>query len=107
MNVKVSNSKRRSLRGILLVECLVYLSVLVILLGIGTAVFYMMWDNATALRSRADEISAALRAGEAWRADVRDATGMIEARNTTNGVLLRIPRGKNEIVYRFAGNQVL
>ncbi len=62
--------------GYLLTEALVYISVVVVLLGIGYAAMYKCIDNSIALRRSAADISTALQAGERWRADVRAATSI-------------------------------
>jgi hypothetical protein len=92
--------------GILLVECLVYIAVLAIFLGGGTAAFYFCWDHSKALIYATNDITAALRAGERWRADVRAATGEISIATTTTGELVRIPETKKEVVYRFEAGEV-
>ena len=92
--------------GICLIECLVYIAVFAVLLGIGTAAFYVCWDHSKALHYATDDITAALHAGERWRADVRSATGKITVETTAAGELLRIPCGTNEIIYRFNAGEV-
>lgn len=94
-------SKTRRAAGILLIECLVYMAVFGILLGIGTAAFYFCWDHSKALIFATDDITAALHTGERWRADVRSATGKISSEATADGELLRIPHGTNEVFYSF------
>jgi hypothetical protein len=97
---------RRSLAGILLTECMVYIAVFAILTSIGMAAFYLCWEHSNAMVYATDDIDAALRAGEHWRADVRQAGGKISIEQTTNGQLVRIPESGREIDYRFASGQV-
>lgn len=104
MKLNFSNSKKRD--GISLIECLVYIVVFVILTGIGFSSFYLLWDNSTALRYTTNDVADVLRAGEAWRADVRGATGKIQVGNVSDGVVLKIPCGKLEIDYRFTDNSI-
>lgn len=92
--------------GYLLLECLVYIAVFAIITGFGLATFYLCWDNSKALRYTTDDIVAALRAGERWRADIRGATGTITVEHTAAGELLRIPSGTNEIRYRFTAGEI-
>jgi hypothetical protein len=99
-------SRARRQTGILLIECLVYIAVFAILLGIGTAAFYFCWDHSKALIYATDDIETALHAGERWRADVRGATGTISVEKTANGELVRIPEAGKEIVYRFDSSGV-
>jgi len=92
--------------GYLLMEMLVYISVVFIVLGVGYAALYKCMDNSAALRRGAADIAAALSAGERWRADLRGttATPMLEA--TSEETVLRLPGPHGEVVYRFATNGV-
>jgi hypothetical protein len=100
----ISHIRRQT--GVMLIECLVYIAVFGILIGGGTAVFYFCWDHTKAVMYATSDISAALRAGERWRADVRAATGNISIATTTTGELVRIPETKGEIIYRFESGEV-
>jgi hypothetical protein len=106
MNLPRNISSVRRQSGILLMECLVYISVFAILLGIGMAAFYFCWDHSKALIYAADDIESALRAGEHWRADVRGATGKISVETTATGEVVRIPETEKEIVYRFESGEM-
>ncbi len=106
MKLPSAISKTRRAAGILLVQCLVYISVFAILTGIGFAAFYLCWDHSKALIYATDDISSALRAGERWRADVRGATGKISVESTTAGEVVRIPEPEKEITYRFESGEV-
>jgi hypothetical protein len=92
--------------GIMLIECLVYIAVFTVIVGLGLATFYLCWDNSKALRYATDDITAALRTGERWRADIRSATGEITVETTAAGELLRIPHGTNEVLYRFNAGEI-
>ncbi len=94
-------SSRRRQSGILLTECLVYIAVLAILLGIGTATFYFCWDHTRAVFYATNDIEMALRAGERWRADVRSATGAISIETAADNETLKIPEAGKEVLYRF------
>lgn len=92
--------------GIMLIECLVYIAVFAILLGVGTAAFFVCWDHSKAIVYATDDITAALQAGERWRADVRGATGKISIEQSASGEVVRIPAPGKEVVYRFASGEV-
>ena len=93
-------------RGILLIECLVYMGMLVAVLGVATKAFYHCWDNSRALRRNADDIVHALHAGDQWRADVRAASGPIQ-RTAVKGVeQFRIPAATGAIVYTFSNGEL-
>ena len=99
-------SALRRQSGVSLIECLVYIAVFAILLGIATASFYFCWDHTRATIFTADEIASALRAGETWRADVRAATGKISIVTTATGETVKIPEGRKEILYRFESGEL-
>ena len=106
MKLRTNIPALRRQSGVTLIECLVYVTVFAILLGIGTATFYMCWDHTRATIFSADQIESALRAGENWRADVRAATGKISVETTAAGETVRIPEGPNEILYRFTAGEL-
>ena len=54
----------------------------------------------------ANDIEAALRAGEHWRADVRDATGKVSVESTAAGEVVRMPEAGKEIIYRFESGEL-
>jgi Tfp pilus assembly protein FimT len=85
--------------GTTLIECLVYISVVAIVVGIGSMTLWRCWDANKALRRDADDIVHALHTGEQWRADVREATGPIRSEVTDGSYYVSIPTQKGEIVY--------
>jgi hypothetical protein len=101
-----SISRDQAQTGYLLIECLVYLSVIVVILGLGLGAFYVCWDYSKALHYATDDINAALHAGERWRADIRNATGKITVETTPEGERLRIPCGTNVLIYSFNADEV-
>jgi len=106
MKLPSSSSRVRAQTGVLLIECIVYISLYAIVVGRGLATFYLCWDNSKALLYATDDVAAALRAGERWRADVRSATGRITVETTAQEELLRIPNGTNAILYRFRAGEI-
>jgi len=64
---------RSSYAGYLLTEALVYISVVMVVVGVGYVAMYRSINNSLALRRSTDDIGKALSAGELWRADVRHA----------------------------------
>jgi len=106
MKLPPSISRARVPAGYLLVECIVYIAIFAIILGLSLVAFYLCWDSSKALLYATDDIAAALRAGERWRADVRSVTGKITVETTTEGELLRIPCGTNDVLYRFNAGEI-
>lgn len=96
-------------RGIMLVECVIYIAVWAVVMGLAFSAFYRAWDNAARIRRNADDIVRALSAGERWREDIRRATGPITLVTVTNAVdfALRIPQQAGEAVYFFTGVELL
>ena len=99
-------SKSRRLAGVMLVEALVYIAVFAILTAIGMAAFYLVWDQSKAMIYATDDIGATLRAGERWRADVRNATGKISVEQSATNEVVRIPGPEKEIIYRFESGEL-
>ncbi len=106
MKLPQNISRARGKSGMLLMECMVYISVFAILLGGATTAFYYCWDHSEALIYATDDIASALHAGERWRADVRAATGKITVESTATGEVARIPEGARTISYRFESGEV-
>ncbi|HVU26372.1 MAG TPA: hypothetical protein VHG71_01385 [Verrucomicrobiae bacterium] len=104
------NISRTRAAGISLLECLVYIGVLLILLNGAGAAFYFCWDHTRAVIFAGDEIQSALRAGETWRADIRAATGKIsvetQGKDGITNEIVRIPESGNEIIYRLESGKL-
>ncbi|HTY89049.1 MAG TPA: hypothetical protein VMB80_16500 [Candidatus Acidoferrum sp.] len=106
MRLCSSTAPIRTRRGYLFIECLVYLSVFVVVFSLALGAFYVCWDHSKALHLATDDITAALHAGERWRADIRGATGNIIGETIPGGEQLHIPGGTNDIIYRFGDGEV-
>lgn len=104
--MKTTLHRQRRTAGILLVECVTYIAIFALLTSIGLAAFYLCWDHSKALIYATDDIRASLRAGERWRADVRQAEGKITVESNADGELIRLPQPEREVVYRFAAGEV-
>ena len=93
-------------RGYFLLECLVYIALVMGLLGVGYVAFYRCVDNSLALHRYAEDVASALHAGERWRADVRAATSPPRVENTESAQLLHVDSPRGEVTYRFATNGI-
>ena len=100
-------SRRRSCAAILLVECLVYLAVFFVVTGLAFAALHRTWLAHKALRHNAEDIVAALHAGERWRADIRRATGPIEHHEENGMWIVRIPGADDSVFYLFSHGEVM
>lgn len=98
---------RHAERGILLIECLIYLGVVLVVIGAALAAFYNALDHSKRLRSNAEDMTRALRVGEQWRADVRSAAGAIRVERGQGGIAFCIPSGDQEVAYIFSTNQIV
>jgi len=107
MNFKPTSTHRRAAGtdAVTLIECLVYISLVFVILGLATVAFYRCFDNMKSLRRNTDDITQALHAGELWRADIRAATKPVQFEAADQ--LLRISHQSGEVAYKFADAQVL
>ena len=71
-------SKMSAAQGIGLIECLVYMAVFFVLLGVAFAAYYRMDEQTRGFTHNSAGIVQALQAGERWRADVRIATNTVQ-----------------------------
>lgn len=96
----------RQLDGIVLIDCLIYLAVFFVIVNLAFAALYRTWDANRAMNRSADDIVAALQAGERWRADIRAATGPITRQADAAGDVLTIPQADGVVIYRWRGQQL-
>lgn len=92
----------RSQHGVSLIECLAYIALVTLVLGLASAVFFRCWDDSKHLRRNADDIVRALYAGEQWRADVRTANGPIQVTDLNDTENVVIPGRSGKIIYTCA-----
>ncbi|MBI3414195.1 MAG: prepilin-type N-terminal cleavage/methylation domain-containing protein [Verrucomicrobia bacterium] len=99
-------SALHSQRGLTLIECLVYISVLFVVLGVAYKASDQFVGNSLDLRRNAADIVHALQAGERWRADVRAATGPLRLEVFEGDEVLEIPQTAGTVLYQFARGNV-
>jgi len=104
-----ASGPRRSRAAFLLEECLVYIAVSSVLLGLAFAAFYRVMENAKGLRRNAADIARVLQAGERWREDIHRATGPLRLVSSQGAVeqMFHVPQRPGEAVYFFTGTNVL
>ena len=95
--MKTSVRHRRQ-AAITLIECLTYLVLFFIVTGLAFAAYYQMEEQTRGLNRNAEDINAALHAGERWRADMRLATA---APRIENGNEIHIAQKAGEVRYAF------
>lgn len=98
--------RSRNEQGVSLLECLAYISLLVVVLGFATKLFFQSWDDSKALRRNADDIVRVMHAGDRWRADVRTATGPLQLTDENGVEQCRVPTSTGDIVYTFSNGEV-
>lgn len=104
--MKLTRPGRKTKSGISLIEMLVYMSVLLVIMGVGYAALYNCMDYSTALRGSSDDIVNALHAGENWRADLRASTGQIQLQTTPDEQIIHLRGTHGDVSYRFANNTI-
>ena len=92
----------RTERGMALLDCLAYLSLFALILGMAFVVFYRATENFQNLSRDAAGIVRALRAGEQWRQDVRLATNppRLETKDGEAVLHLTLPGGEGRYAFR-------
>jgi hypothetical protein len=85
----------------LLAECLVYISLFLVLTGIASAAYYRALEFSRDLRRNADDVVMALKAGERWRQDVRSASGEVRLDTSGSREVLVLSQSGKEVRYWF------
>jgi len=93
-------------RGLTLIEALAYIAVLAVIIAIAGRTFGRAWDQSAGIQRNTDDIKRALHAGERWRADIRAATGRIEAPADEAGQGIIIPTASGQVVWLLSSNAV-
>jgi hypothetical protein len=102
MNCKITHrSAPQPIRGIMLVECLVYISIFALLTGLAFSAYYRCLDNYRDLRRNAEAVAKVLQVGEQWRQDVRSSTATPLYEREEDEERLRLPQLNGEITYGF------
>jgi hypothetical protein len=89
-----------------LIDCLSYIGILALILGMAFLAFYRATDHSRDLARNAADITRTLNAGERWREDVRTATAAPRADIEGGASLLRLPHAAGEIAYVFRDRAV-
>ncbi len=76
MKIESQRSTPRREQAIALLDCMVYLGLLVLIFGLAVAAFFETNDNSKHLTQNAADIVRTMQVGERWRADIRQASGV-------------------------------
>jgi hypothetical protein len=99
MKLRFQN-KSNSPAGYLLTEALVYISVVVLILGIGYAAMYRSIHYSLDLRRSAEDIAKALSVGERWRGDIRTANIRVDWQQLDGERVMILEGSSGRISYR-------
>lgn len=88
-------------RGIMLIECMVYMALVALILGLAFAAFYRTLEHSTRLNANAADIARTLHAGERWRADVRQATRPLQVTTEAGQLTVTVPQKAGTVRYVF------
>jgi Tfp pilus assembly protein FimT len=100
MNIRRTRSWRGQ-SGLTLIECLVYMAVLIVVMACSTAIFFQSWTDSRALHRNATDIIGALHVGDQWRSDLRAATGLVQVAESNGVEQILIPMTNGETYYTF------
>ena len=98
---KVRGRDSQRERGMLLIECLVYIALLLVVLNLAYAAYNRCADNSKRLSKNVDDVVRVLQAGELWRDDIRAATNIAAANDA-----LHLTQRTAAIDYVFADGAV-
>ena len=100
---RIGNSSRPTLpvtsRGILLIECLIYIGTFTVIMLVAMQMFYQSRENSDRLRRHSDSITRALHAGEVWREEIRSAAASPHIVSHPSQTWLAIPQATNVVLY--------
>lgn len=92
----------RSQGGYMMIEALVYISLLFVVLGAGYLALDRCMDNSVVLHRSADDIASALQVGERWRADVRAADKQAQLESDAGDQVLHLDGARGPVAWRFS-----
>ena len=92
--------------GFLMVDCLIYIVVWSVIVGLAFSSFYRCLSSSRDLSRNANDVVRALQAGERWRDDIRAASGPPRLVAEDGGVAFEIPTPSSLTVYIFEKNSI-
>jgi hypothetical protein len=100
------STRRVHAGGFTIIECIMYIALLGVVLGVSTGLFFQTWSDSNALRRDASDIVRVLHAGDQWRSDIRAASGAIRLTDSDGLQQVHIPETGNEVVYSSSNGQL-
>jgi hypothetical protein len=98
----------RQNEGIALIDCLIYIAVLAVVLGLAMAAFFRTLDHSTELNRTSQATVQALQLGEQWREDLRMAQTISSPAPDEDGGPggIRLTSPKGDVAYAFREGSV-
>lgn len=96
----------KSAGGFLMVDCLIYIVVWSVIVGLAFSSFYRCLSSSRDLSRNANDVVRALQAGERWRDDIRAATGPPRLVTENDAVAFEIPTPSSLTVYIFEKDSI-
>jgi hypothetical protein len=93
-------------QGMMLIDCLAYIALLALILGLTFSAFYRTTENSRNLAGNAGDIVRALNAGERWREDLRASSGPPRSEEENGAPILRLPQAGGDVSYAFRDGAV-
>jgi hypothetical protein len=93
---------RRSQQGLLLVECMVYIALVMLITGIGVSLFTRTLSFQREIERNSNDIVQTLKVGEQWRMDIRKAVRPIMVENHR----LKIPQVNSRVTYDWSNGSL-
>jgi hypothetical protein len=94
-------SAHRGTDGVSLIECLIYVFMLMVIMTMAFAMYEHLSDSSRTLSRASGDIVRALDAGERWRDDLHAANGPVQLSEISGGQRLSIPQDKGGVIYEF------
>ncbi len=98
---------RAQLAGMALLDCLIYITLLILLFGLTLSAFLQTLRHSRELERVSVTTVRALQAGEQWREDVRSARGGVQVVEAGGTNELRLTTASGEITYTFRDGVIL
>lgn len=93
-------------RGIMLVECLIYIGVLGLITLLAFSTFFSFLSHHRDIVRNSEDIVGTVHSIEKWRADVRLATQPLALETNNLEHVLRIHQASHDVAYVFDGKEV-
>ena len=104
--MKIVARPGKTIAGIMLIECVAYIAILAVIMGLSYGAYYRTVASSSGMRRNAADITKALQCGERWRDDVRNATGDLSVSQTDQRQVVSIPQKSGEVIYSFENGAI-